>query len=97
MSEVDAALDLIRDFAESFEGLKPSTLRAYLAGTKVAIKAVQADLPECGSHAEILTLGKTADKRGTNCSLFTLSLRWQPGGKDSVPAEDVRGAPRLGD
>ena len=56
MSEADAALDLIRDFKASLEGLKASTLRVYLSGAKAVIKAVQDDGSEWGSNAELLAI-----------------------------------------
>jgi hypothetical protein len=86
-------MDSITDFKKSLEGLKPSTLRVYVAGAKTAINAVKADVSECRSYAELLTLILEAqpDKRARVAPFLRFLEAGGRGANASVPAEDVRG------
>jgi hypothetical protein len=93
-----AAMDVIKEFAQSLAGRKPSTARLYVAGARAAIKAAGADVSECGSRAELLTLLRKSPpiKGAARVAPF---LRFLEGGgaasdrraKESLSTEDIRG------
>jgi hypothetical protein len=86
--------DLLQEFKRSLEGLKPSTLRVYVAGAKAAMESAMANVPECGSTGELLDLIREArPEKGVRVAPF---LRFLQGGgglaaNRSIAAEDVRG------
>ena len=86
-------MDSIIDFKKSLEGLKPSTLRVYVAGAKTAINAVKANVSECRSYGELLTLILEAqpEKRARVAPFLRFLQRGARGANTSVPREDVRG------
>src|SRR5271156_5291523 len=93
MNEADKVMDSVIDFKKSLEGLKPSTLRVYVAGAKTGINAVKANVSKCRSYAELLTLILEAqpDKRARVAPFLRFLQRGARGANTSVPREDVRG------
>jgi hypothetical protein len=89
MGKYNEVMDSIKDFKKSLEGLRPSTLRVYVAGAKTAINAVKASVSECGSRAELLALILQAQpEKRARVAPF---LRFLQGAANSVPVEDARG------
>ena len=86
-------MDSITEFKKSLEGLKPSTLRVYVAGAKTAINAVKANVSECRSYAELLCLILEAqpEKRARVAPFLRFLASGGRGANTSVPPEDVRG------
>jgi hypothetical protein len=87
-------MDVIREFAQWLEGLRPSTIRLYIAGTKAAIKAAGVNVSECGSHAELLSvLRKGQPIKAARVAPFLRFLEGGGGGaraKESLALEDIR-------
>ena len=93
------ATDVIREFAQSLAGRRPSTIRLYVAGARAAIKAVGAGVSECGSRAELLSLlRKSRPRKGARVAPFIRFLERGSVGADgdarvnqAVSPEDSRG------
>ena len=58
--------EVVKDFEQSLENLRPSTRRVYVAGARSAIRAANLELWQCPSATELLaSLGKSpTEKRG---------------------------------
>ena len=93
MNKANKVTDSIEDFKKSLDGLKPSTLRVYVAGAKTAINAVKANVSQCRSYAELLALILEAQPaKPARVAPFLRFLQGDRRGADnSVPVEDVRG------
>ena len=63
--------EVVKDFEQSLENLRPSTRRAYLAGARAAIKAAGLELWQCPSATELLaSLGKSPTEKKARISPF---------------------------
>jgi hypothetical protein len=83
--------EVIKDFEQSLENLRPSTKRVYVAGARAAIRAASLEFWQSSSATELLTwLGKSPTEKKVRISPFLDFLR---GGepKDSVSEQDSTG------
>jgi hypothetical protein len=79
---------VVKDFEQSLENLRPSTKRVYVAGAKAAIKAASLELWQSPSTNELLaSIGKSPTEKRARISPF---LGFLGGGrpKQSVSDED---------
>ena len=80
--------EIVKDFEQSLENLRPSTRRVYLAGARAAIRAARLELWQCPSATELLaSLGKSRTEKRVRISPF---LDFLGGGepKELVSDED---------
>ena len=80
--------EVIKDFEQSLEKLRPSTRRVYVAGARSAIRAANLELWQCPSATELLaSLGKSSTEKRVRMSPF---LDFLGGGepKELVSDED---------
>jgi hypothetical protein len=80
--------EVVKDFEQSLENLRPSTKRVYLAGARAAIRAARLELWQCPSTGELLaSLGKSLTEKRVRISPF---LDFLGGGepKELVSDED---------
>jgi hypothetical protein len=86
--------DLIKDFEQSLEGLRPSTRRVYVAGAKAALRSANLELWQSYSSNELLALIRESptEKR---ISPF-LAFLDDEGPKNSL-SDDDSGSAKLGD
>jgi hypothetical protein len=81
--------EVVKDFEQSLENLRPSTRRVYVAGAKAAIRAASLELWQCPSPTELLSsLGNSPTEKRVRISPF---LDFLGGGepKNSVSDEDL--------
>jgi len=63
--------EMLEDFEQSLENLRPSTRRVYLAGARAAIKAASLELWQCPSATELLaSLGESPTEKKARISPF---------------------------
>ena len=63
--------EVVKDFEQSLESLRPSTRRVYMAGARSAIRAANLELWQCPSATELLaSLGKSSTKKRVRISPF---------------------------
>jgi len=63
--------EVVKDFEQSLESLRPSTRRVYLAGARLAIRAANLELWQCPSATELLaSLGESPTEKKTRISPF---------------------------
>ena len=81
--------EVIKDFEQSLEGLRPSTRRVYVAGAKAALRAACLELWQSYSSNELLALIRESptEKR---ISPF-LAFLGDEGPKNSLSDEDIAG------
>ena len=80
--------EVVKDFEQSLENLRPSTRRIYVAGARAAIRAARLELWQCPSATELLaSLGKSPTEKRARISPF---LDFLDGGKPkySVSEQD---------
>ena len=80
--------EVVKDFEQSLENLRPSTRRVYVAGARAAIRAAHLELWQCPSATELLaSLGRSPTEKKVRISPF---LDFLGGGepKNSVSDED---------
>jgi hypothetical protein len=80
--------EVVKDFEQSLENLRPSTRRVYVAGARAAIRAAHLELWQCASATELLaSLGRSPTEKKVRISPF---LDFLGGGepKNSVSSED---------
>jgi hypothetical protein len=80
--------EVVKDFEQSLESLRPSTRRVYMAGARSAIRAANLELWQCPSATELLaSLGKSSTEKRVRISPF---LDFLGGGepKELVSDED---------
>ena len=78
--------ELLEDFEQSLETLRPSTRRVYLAGARSAIRAANLQLWQCPSATELLaSLGKSPTEKRARISPF---LDFLGGGEPKISDED---------
>jgi hypothetical protein len=80
--------EVVKDFEQSLENLRPSTRRVYVAGARSAIRAARLELWQCPSYTELLaSLGKSPTEKRVRISPF---LDFLGGGepKEVVSDED---------
>lgn len=94
MNKTHEVMDLLQEFKRSLEGLKPSTLRVYVAGAKAAMESVMANVSQWESSGQLLVLIRQArPDKGVRVAPFLRFLQGGGGVADnrSIPAADVRG------
>jgi hypothetical protein len=80
--------DLIKDFEQCLESLRPSTRRVYVAGAKAAIRAASLELWQCPSATDLLaSIGKSPTEKRARISPF-LDFLGGGGPKQSLSEED---------
>jgi hypothetical protein len=80
--------EVVKDFEQSLENLRPSTRRVYLAGARAAIKAASLELWQSPSATELLaSLGKSPTEKRARISPF-LDFLDSGKAKNSVSAQD---------
>ena len=63
--------EVVKDFEQSLENLRPSTRRVYVAGAKTAIRAAHLEFWQCLSAGELLSsLGKSPTEKKARISPF---------------------------
>jgi hypothetical protein len=63
--------EVVKDFEQSLEPLRPSTRRVYVAGARSAIRAAKLELWQCPSATELLaSLGKSPSEKRVRISPF---------------------------
>ena len=63
--------EVVKDFEQSLENLRPSTKRVYVAGARSAIRAAKLELWQCSSATELLaSLGKSHTEKRVRISPF---------------------------
>jgi hypothetical protein len=63
--------EVVKDFEQSLENLRPSTRRVYVAGARAAIRAARLELWQCPSATELLaSLGKSPTEKRARISPF---------------------------
>jgi hypothetical protein len=80
--------EVVKDFEQSLENLRPSTRRVYVAGARSALRAANLELWQCSSATELLaSLGKSHTEKRVRISPF---LDFLGGGepKELVSDED---------
>jgi hypothetical protein len=80
--------EVVKDFEQSLENLRPSTRRVYVAGARAAIRAASLELWQCPSATDLLaSIGKSPTEKRARISPF---LDFLGGGspKQSVSDED---------
>ena len=80
--------EVVKEFEQSLENLRPSTRRVYVAGARTAIRAANLELWQCPSTGELLaSLGKSPTEKKARISPF---LNFLGGGelKELVSDED---------
>ena len=66
-----AISEVVKDFEQSLENLRPSTRRVYVAGARAAIRAARLELWQCPSATELLaSLGKSSTEKRVRISPF---------------------------
>jgi hypothetical protein len=80
--------ELIGDFEQSLENLRPSTKRVYVAGARAAIRAASLELWQSPSAADLLaSIGKSPTEKRARISPF-LDFLGGGGPKQSVSDEE---------
>jgi hypothetical protein len=68
--------EVVKEFEQSLQNLRPSTRRVYLAGARAAIRAARLELWQCPSATELLVARKIPhQKESTNLAFFGFSSR----------------------
>ncbi len=63
--------EVVKDFEQSLETLRPSTRRVYVAGARSAIRAVSLELWQCPSTGDLLaSIGKSPTEKSARISRF---------------------------
>jgi hypothetical protein len=66
-----AISEIVKDFEQSLENLRPSTRRVHVAGARAAIRAACLELWQCASTTELLaSLGKSPTEKRARISPF---------------------------
>ena len=79
---------VVKDFEQSLENLRPSTRRVYVAGARAAIRAASLELWQSPSANELLaSIGKSPTEKRARISPF-LDFLGGGGPKQSVSDED---------
>ena len=80
--------EVVKDFEQSLENLRPSTRRVYVAGARAAIRAASLELWQCHSPTELLaSLGKSLTEKRVRISPF-LDFLGSGEPKNSLSGED---------
>jgi hypothetical protein len=81
--------ELIEDFEQSLENLRPSTKRVYVAGARAAIRAASLELWQSPSTADLLaSIGKSPTEKRARISPF-LEFLGDGGSKQSISDEEI--------
>jgi hypothetical protein len=81
--------EVVKDFEQSLETLRPSTRRVYVAGARTAITAASLELWQCLSPTELLaSIGKSPGEKRARILPF-LDFLGGGGSKQSVSDEEI--------
>jgi hypothetical protein len=81
--------ELIEDFEQSLENLRPFTKRVYVAGARAAIRAASLELWQSPSTADLLaSIGKSPTEKRARISPF-LDFLGDGGSKQSISDEEI--------
>jgi hypothetical protein len=70
-AQLKALSEVVKEFEQSLENLRPSTRRIYVAGAKTAIRSANLELWQCPSTGELLaSLGKSPTEKKARISPF---------------------------
>ena len=87
-AQVKPISEVVKDFEQSLENLRPSTRRVYVAGARAAIKAASLELWQCPSPTELLAwLGRSHAEKKARISPF-LDFLGSGEPKNSVSEQD---------
>jgi hypothetical protein len=87
-AQAKAISEVVKDFEQSLEGLRPSTRRVYVAGARAAIRAASLELWQSHSTSELLaSIEKFPTEKRARISPF-LGFLGGGGPKQSVSDED---------
>jgi hypothetical protein len=80
--------EVVKDFEQSLENLRPSTRRVYVAGARSAIRAASLELWQCPSPTELLaSIGESLTEKKARISPF-LAFLGDGGPKNSLSEQD---------
>ena len=86
-AQAKAISEVVKDFEQSLENLRPSTRRVYVAGAKAAIRAASLELWQSTSATDLLaSIGKSPIEKSTRITPF---LDFLGGPKQSVSDSDL--------
>src|SRR5580693_3731095 len=81
--------EVVKDFEQSLENLRPSTKRVYVAGARAAIRAASLELWQSPSTTDLLaSIGKSPTEKRARISPF-LDFLGDGGSKQSVSDEEI--------
>ena len=81
--------EVVKDFEQSLENLRPYTRRVYVAGARAAIRAASLEFWQNPSTTELLaSLGKSTAEKRARISPF-LDFLGDGGSKQSVSDEEI--------
>src|SRR6202011_3137572 len=81
--------EVVKDFEQSLQSLRPSTRRVYVAGARAAIRAASLELWQSPSTADLLaSIGKSPTEKRARISPF-LDFLGDGGSKQSVSDEEI--------
>ena len=81
--------EVVKEFEQSLENLRPSTRRVYVAAAKTAIRSAHLELWQCHSPTELLaSIGKSPAEKRARISPF-LDFLDDGGSKQSVSDEEI--------
>jgi hypothetical protein len=81
--------EVVKDFEQSLENLRPSTKRVYMAGARAAIRAASLELWQNPSTTDLLaSIGKSPIEKRARISPF-LDFLSDRGSKQSVSDEEI--------
>jgi hypothetical protein len=86
-AQAKAISEVVKDFEQSLENLRPSTRRVYVAGARAAIRAASLELWQSPSATDLLaSIGKSPIEKGTRIGPFLDFLGGDP--KQSLSDSD---------
>jgi hypothetical protein len=88
-AQAKAISEVVKDFEQSLESLRPSTRRVYVAGARAAVRAASLELWQSPSTNEIMaSIGKSPPQKRARISPF-LDFLDGGGSKQSISDEEI--------
>jgi hypothetical protein len=88
-SQAKPISEVVKDFEQSLENLRPSTKRVYMAGARAAIRAASLELWQSPSTTDLLaSIGKSPIEKRARISPF-LEFLGDGGSKQSIFDEEI--------